>query len=284
MSHKEEAAPAVWIESAIRGFVASAENSLGGEHAEPAWAEPLVGFSRGDDPLYGQFKNDIGPFYWTPAEIFKKTFPGLPAAPEELTVISWVLPQTEATKQDNRKETSYPSERWARTRKYGEEFNMRLHDHLVAILEKTGYAGVAPSRSPAWSMQKSERFGLSSSWSERHAAYTAGLGTFGLCDGLITPAGKAMRCGSVIARIAIPPTQRPYSDPHAYCLFFSKGTCGICIKRCPAGAVTEKGHDKEKCKNYIFTITSPYVSSRFGFESYGCGLCQTGVPCESTMP
>ncbi len=23
---------------------------------------------------------------------------------------------------------------------------------------------------------------------------------------------------------------------------------------------------------------------RFGFESYGCGLCQAGVPCESCIP
>ena len=59
--------------------------------------------------------------------------------------------------------------------------------------------------------------------SERHAAYAAGLGTFGLCDGLITPKGKAMRCGSVVARIQIAATPRPYEDHHAYCLFYAKG-------------------------------------------------------------
>ena len=27
-----------------------------------------------------------------------------------------------------------------------------------------------------------------------------------------------------------------------------------------------------------------YVKEAFGFEGYGCGLCQTGVPCESGLP
>jgi epoxyqueuosine reductase QueG len=48
---------------------------------------------------------------------------------------------------------------------------------------------------PEWSRRPSEKYVFSSNWSERHAAYTAGLGTFGLCDGLITPLGKAMRVG-----------------------------------------------------------------------------------------
>ena len=56
-----------------------------------------------------------------------------------------------------------------------------------------------------WARVTSDRFGFASTWSERHAAYASGLGTFGLSDGLITPRGQAMRCGSVVARIAVPP-------------------------------------------------------------------------------
>jgi hypothetical protein len=43
-------------------------------------------------------------------------------------------------------------------------------------------------------------------------AYAAGLGTFGLCDGLITARGKAMRTGSVVARLEIDASPRPYDD------------------------------------------------------------------------
>jgi epoxyqueuosine reductase len=284
MKTKEEIGPADWIHNAVRKFTASAENSMGGGEHEPAWGEPLTGFSRGDDPLYLRFKDDIGDFYWTPLEIFEKTFPALKVTAAELTVISWILPQTEKTRRDNSNEKERPSERWARSRKFGEEFNVQLREQVVSLLKGRGYEAVAPANSPYFEIQESARFGPASTWSERHAAYVAGLGTFGLCDGLITPVGKAMRCGSVVARMGIPPPPRPYDDPHAYCLFFSRGTCGACIKRCPAGAITREGHNKERCMEYVFTVTSPYVKEGFGFDSYGCGLCQTGVPCESGIP
>lgn len=283
---REMTGAAEWIRGLIREYTASEENDLqlaGGR--EPAWEEPLVGFSRGDDPLYRFFKEDIGPFLWTPAEIFAATFPAVKAAPEELTVISWILPQTERTRLDNAAEKTMPAERWARSRKFGEDFNVKLRDHVAAALRKAGHEAVAPMNSPGWKWEKSERYGFASSWSERHAAYASGLGTFGLCDGLITPRGKAMRCGSVVARISVPPTERPYEDRHAYCLFFFNGSCGKCAERCPAGAITkEAGHDKEKCHLYTRKAAETHVKPRFGFETTACGLCQTGVPCEAKIP
>jgi epoxyqueuosine reductase QueG len=276
---------ALWVKEFIERFVASKENSLKNENNDPAWGKPLIGFSRGDDPIYAEMKEDIGPFFLTPHEIFTKTFPSITVRPDELTVISWILPQAEPTKRDHRKETTYPSERWARARKYGEEFNAKLRKQLVEMLTEAGYEAVAPIDSPFWTQKMSERYGLSSTWSERHAAFASGLGTFGLCDGLITPVGKAMRCGSVVAHIQIPPSQRPYKDHQDYCLFFSKGTCGKCVDRCPVGAISrEKGHDKEKCRAYVSGLTKDYVLSHFGFESYACGFCQVGVPCESRIP
>jgi epoxyqueuosine reductase QueG len=278
-------AAADWVREGIETYAASAENRLrpdGG--AEPAWAKPLVGFSRGDDPLYDFFKAQIGPFYWTPAEIFAAAFQDQPVAPAELTVISWVLPQTAATRRDNARERSLPAERWCYSRKYGEEFNGRLRDHVVGFLAAAGHPAVAPMRSPLWKKATSERYGFASSWSERHAAYASGLGTFGLCDGLITPVGKAMRCGSAVARIAAAPTARPYADHHAYCLFYVDGSCGKCIKRCPVGAVSTAGHDKQACAAYVQQVGGPSVRERFGFEIDACGLCQTGVPCAARIP
>ncbi len=277
---------AAWIRDLIRGYAASEENDLhSGSGREPAWDEPLVGFSRGDDPLYRLFKEDIGPFFWTPAEIFGVTFPDVKVAPAELTVISWILPQTERTRRDNSREQTLPAERWARSRNFGEKFNMKLRDHVAGVLREAGCEAVAPMRSPLWKQEKSARYGFASSWSERHAAYASGLGTFGLCDGLITPRGKAMRCGSVVARIALSPTERPYNDHHAYCLFYYNGSCGKCIQRCPVDAITrEGGHDKEKCEHYLHGAASKSVQARFGFQTDACGLCQTGVPCEAKIP
>jgi len=278
----ETGSRAARVSEIIRNFLhSSPANSLGNEANEPAWSEPLTGFSRGDDPLYRRFKEDIGEFFWTPAEIFEATFRD---APRELTVISWILPQTDVTKRDNRQERDYPSERWSRSRNVGEQANMALARHVVESLQQEGLRAVAPSLSPFWKWQTSARYGFASNWSERHAAHVSGLGTFGLCDGLITARGKAMRCGSVIADIGLSPTPRPYRDHRAYCLFYPDGKCGKCIDRCPAGALSASGHDKRKCRDYLFEVVAGYAKARFGFESYGCGLCQTGVPCESAIP
>ncbi len=275
---------ASWVENIIVGFVGSSENTLQNETNDPAWDAPLVGFSHGDDPLYFDMKARIGDFYWTPDEIFTITFPDTDAAAEELTVISWILPQTASTKADNLKEPRYPAEAWVRSRNFGEAFNLKLARHVVEVLAREGYKALAPAQSPLWKWQTSDPFGYASNWSERHAAFVSGLGTFGLCDGLITPKGKAMRCGSVIAHARMPATQRPYRNHQAYCLYFSRGTCKKCIPRCPAGALTETGHDKQRCRNYLFDVLFPYTEQRFGIASYGCGLCQTGVPCESGIP
>ena len=276
--------PAKRIEEAIRDFInTSPENTLKNKENEKAWEDVLIGFSSGADPLYQEYKEYVGPFHRTPLEIFREAFPEIGAQAGDLTVISWVLPSTEATKADNRKETLYPSERWARARIFGEAFNVKLAKHVTATLEEAGFKALVPSQSPLWKTMPSERFTMASTWSERHAVYASGLGTFGLCDGLITSRGKAIRCGSVIALIRIPPTERPYSHHRAYCLFFSKGTCGKCISRCPVEALSTAGHDKVKCRTYL-EDTRKYVPAHFGFEGYGCGLCQTGVPCESGIP
>jgi ferredoxin len=277
--------PASWIETAIREFCeTSPENDMHYPEHEPLTDEPLVGFSAGDDPLYGKLKQDIGAPFMTPSELFRAAFPGTDADAGDLTVISWILPQTTLIKAENSKETQFPSERWARAKHYGGIFNIALMNHLTGILAERGIPAMAPILSPAWKIAASEKYGIASSWSERHAAYVSGLGTFGLCDGLITRKGKAMRCGSIIARIKIPPTLRPYTDHHAWCLYYAKGSCKLCIKRCPAGAITEQGHDKNRCREYCFGVAQDYVHKQYHIDNYGCGLCQAGVPCESKNP
>ncbi|MBN2124185.1 MAG: epoxyqueuosine reductase [Deltaproteobacteria bacterium] len=275
-----------WIRRLIEAFLDQpSENRMKAGSEERIWDPPLVGFSRGDDPLYDAFKEHVGDIHWTPREAFAQAFPGVPVSPDELAVVSWVLPQTEATKRENRDATFYPSERWARARVRGEDVNDGLRRHLVKKMTSAGISALAPVLLPEWKIGYSERYVMVSSWSERHAAYASGLGTFGLSDGLITEKGKAHRAGSVIARIETEITPRPYSDHHAYCLFFSEGTCRACIERCPAQAITEGGHDKVRCRTHTVEVCSTYVQTQFGLDGgYGCGLCQTGVPCESRIP
>jgi epoxyqueuosine reductase QueG len=276
---------AAWVEDCAQSYVdRSPENHLQDPQRERAFDTPLIGFAAGNDPLFDAYKEHVGPFHWTPLELFEKSFPNHAATADSLTVICWILPQTRATKKANRREDRFPAERWTRARTYGEAFNAKLRHHMVVSLRGAGIAAVAPMLSPHWERRESPQHGYASTWSERHAAYACGLGTFGLSDGLITPLGKAIRVGSVVADVRIQPSPRPYDDHHAYCLFHAKGICGKCMQRCPAGAITAAGHDKVRCKAYIRQETMPFVKAHYGFEGKGCGLCQTGVPCESLIP
>jgi epoxyqueuosine reductase QueG len=261
-------------------------NSLHLETGEKAWAEPHVAIARGDDPLFLRNKEMIGPFLWTPEEAYALAFPESPMPACELRVISYVLPQTSKTLADQRLEDRMPAERWARSRFHGEEFNCDLRLHLAETLTRAGYPSVAPERLPGFGYQHSERFGLASNWSERHAAFVAGHGTFGLSDGMITRWGKAVRFGSVVSRIDLPVRERVYGDDHhAWCLWYAKGTCGACAKRCPADAITtSEGHDKQACFTYIRETTTPYAIRTYGTGATPCGLCQVKIPCESQVP
>ncbi len=275
------------IETIIHDFWAqSALNSLHLDSGEQAWREPHLAVAAADDPFFAQLQEQIGPFLWTPAEAYALAFPDAPAAAAELRVISYVLPQTEATRSDQCREQQVPAGRWARSRFYGEEFNCALRSHLAAKLSELGFPAVAPERLPGFDYRKSEKFGIASNWSERHVAFIAGHGTFGLSDGLITRYGKAVRFGSVVVKAALPVTERVYGNDHqAWCLWYAKGKCGACAKRCPADAITtSEGHLKPLCFQYIREVTAPYCTQAYGTGSTPCGLCQVRIPCEAQIP
>jgi epoxyqueuosine reductase len=273
------------IEQIISDFCASSPlNSLQNATGELAWGVPQVAYAVGDDPLFAQIKQDIGPFYWTPADAFRMAYPEAACEASELSVISYILPQTAATRLDQRAATEVPAERWARSRFHGEVFNCALRLHLAEQLTQAGYPAVAPERLAGFDYRQSDRFGLASNWSERHTAWIAGLGTFGLSDGLITRVGKAVRFGSVVVRMALEATPRPYAGHQDWCLWYAQGTCGACIQRCPVGAISAEGHDKQACFDYIRKVTTPYVREHYGTEATPCGLCQVKIPCETRSP
>lgn len=285
MSEGSRRVDAAWIRECAEDFASrSPENTLGFDAPEKVFDSPLVGFARGDDPLWQQFRDHIGDFYLTPQAIFREAFPGEAAAAAEISVVSWILPSTGATRREQAAQSRFPSERWVRTRHFGEQFNVALRRHLVAELTKQEVPSVAPLLWPGWHRSDEGPYAPCSNWSERHAAYAAGLGTFGLCDGLITSVGKAHRTGSVIARLQLPPSGRPYRNHREYCLHFTHGTCGKCIPRCPVKALGAAGHDKKRCQEYTERAMNRHLKKTYGIDTYACGLCQCGVPCTDHVP
>jgi len=252
----------------------------------PMYDEPLVGFVAGNDPLFSELKAVIGDFHLTPYEAMREaaSLRAVEAPPEEsLGVIAFALPMHKETIRENAAMSDRPSRRWVHGKHYGEKLRERLADHLVSFLSHKGRFAICPDREAGfYKVTIDPRVGLASNWSQRHLAYAAGLGTFGLSDGLITEAGVAEAVGSIVVDIPFRSGERP-DDIHAACLFYQKGTCKACLKRCPAGAISAKGHDKKKCAAFAFSQT-PLNKERYGIETYACGLCLTGVPCASTNP
>jgi epoxyqueuosine reductase QueG len=247
----------------------------------PYFDSPLTGFAAVADPLFVSYKEIIGAFHLTPGELFTGEFGDTLSAG---TVISWILPITEAVRKSNRYQGDYPSREWSQTRNFGEMVNADLRRHVVAWLQQHGYRAVAPQLSPQWQEFSETPKGRASTWSERHAAYAAGLGTFSLNDALITEKGIAHRCGSVITDLVIEPSARVDRGYAWNCLYCREGSCGACIGRCPVGAISFAGHDKERCCEYVYTTLPAAVAGQYGVKATGCGLCQTRVPCESGIP
>lgn len=283
-THHFDSDPENFIRQAIAKFVkespANRRKVDGGRYFD----SPLIGFASANDPLFKQYKKIIGRFHFSPQNIFDLTF-GKSDQKKELSVISWILPICEDARKANRKQDKYPSLLWSHTRYFGEPFNVKLRNHVVSLLKRRGYKAVAPVTSPHFKHHMhSHRVGFTSNWSERHAAYACGLGTFALCDGFITPKGKAMRLGTVVTDLVLKPSDKPYRHHHANCLYYFNKTCKVCAARCPASAITSKGHDKDKCYEYMHDICRTAKGTDYGVKITGCGLCQTRVPCEFQIP
>jgi epoxyqueuosine reductase QueG len=284
--------PAGFLTAEIEGYIArSVNNRMAGFPGEAAWEAPLVGFADGADPLFQEYKRIIGGFHLTPREALEGAMRATGCnrpAPPAVSVIAFVLPSTAATLQGQREETAVCAPRWNAARWDGQECIARLSRHLVALLEGAGHHAVAPELAPGFEIKRDVPGAPASTWSQRHVAYAAGLGRFGLNDGLITPRGIAVRLGSVVCDLPIPPSARATGPHTAYCLFYRDGSSARCAARCPAGAISAQGHDKAACAAYLWTGMPARLAAE-GRTGYlgpypGCGLCHAGVPCESRIP
>jgi hypothetical protein len=131
----------------LNEFIASwmgdrANNAISPDADFPAFDRPLVGCAGGADPLFRFLKDDIGPdFYWTPEEAFALARPDVGACADHLSVIAWILPQTERTRKAHRLCSQLPSREWSCGRHYGEVVNERLRQAVVGWFVVKGIVG-----------------------------------------------------------------------------------------------------------------------------------------------
>lgn len=226
---------------------------------------PLMGVARADDALFDSYcaPEAIGPHYRLPQDWL----------PQAQSVVSFFFPFAQRVREANRQDLSTPSIEWLHARIEGQQFLNALLAHLVQLVQAAGVACVAPS------LHEDFRVGVpgnrfTSNWSERHAAYACGLGTFGLSKSLITKKGTAGRFGSILLAAALPPDARDYTGLYDYCT-----RCGACVRNCPAQAITlEAGKSHAICAPFVSQTGNLFPSY------YGCGKCQVAVPCETQRP
>ncbi|MDR2613138.1 MAG: 4Fe-4S ferredoxin [Deltaproteobacteria bacterium] len=273
------------------GLFPSGPENLSPRDGGRIFARPFLGFAAGDDPAWFLVREAVGEGSWIPEEAFARggAGPGArPAVPApDLTVLAAVLPQTPETVARQGEATAMPADPWVASKYFHDRAVNGLMLRLAGRLAALGIEAVVPELAEGYGTFPHERWRITSSWSHRHAAWAAGLGTFGLCDGLITRAGKAHRLGSLVFRAAVPASPRPYAGFRDWCLHYAPvpGGCGRCIGRCPAGALSPAGHDKALCRDFLYG-TRGWAQGRFpdlpGADA--CGLCQAAVPCATRAP
>ncbi len=100
-------------------------------------------------------------------------------------------------------------------------------------------------------------------FSHKHAAYLAGLGSFGHNNVLLTPQyGPRVRFTSIFTEAEIPPDPIRPEDLCTHCL--------LCVKNCPVGAIPKTGDfpppvDKKLCAIRSAKLRDEYRSP--------CGIC-----------
>ncbi|MFX1389191.1 MAG: hypothetical protein ACFE9Z_03900 [Promethearchaeota archaeon] len=264
--------------------------------------DPIIGVARGDDPIFQEFKKVVGPEHLTPLEFWLKEGQSEIKA-SELRVVSIVFPyvnkiRNESIKIKTNSELVVPAEIYAVGRNYANPFKKAVCREIIDFFHKNGFKTIVGMLSEFVSIIVAEK--IYSNWSERHIAFAAGLGTFSLHEGLITDVGCNIRLASVITNAPLNVTKRENDDPYGNCLFYAEGTCRKCEERCPANAINENGHDKDKCREYLRKVAKIYlervgsilkphrrrVDWRLRHPSYpvGCAFCQFGVPCMDKNP
>lgn len=172
------------IKNEIIRYVAESKENWFEEINGHYYDEPIIKFASADDSLFEEYKTIIGSYHLTPGEAFEITFGK--NSYHGGTIISVALPINEKIRKSNGAQKEFASKEWALLHSFGEDiFRKRFYKFFEDFLNQMGYRTIAPYGAE-WFKAYNTASGPSSNWSERHIAYAAGLGTFGINDGFIT--------------------------------------------------------------------------------------------------
>ena len=232
------------------------------ESLNSSWSAPLVAFADAADPLFLKLKDAVSPSHALPHELLDVA----------RSVIVYFLPFSPEISRSN-KEGRFASREWALAYIETNQLIMDINQHMGHVLEKQGFRTSLLPPTHNFDTQK-----LISDWSHRHVAYIAGLGKFGLHKLLITEKGCCGRLGSLVTTA---PFKAGTRSDNEFCLFYAKGVCQLCVKRCVTGALTTEGFDRHACYQLLLDNVERYKAS--GYADV-CGKCISMAPCSFLNP
>lgn len=309
------------FESEIKTFVREYQVR---KKTKTRFGDPITGFADACCDEILMLPSLIGPDHILPQDVL----------PDATVIISYYVPftkdlaRTNAPSPDRAAEIASPE--WACAYEELNALFTELNAHLADLISNikpagccdgehssgccggehsSGFCGVVPKAASEFDQEA-----LISNWSQRHIAYAAGLGTFGLNNMLITPAGCCGRFNSIITNISrelLPPSEPMHEE---MCLYKrakaadSDGPdiCRVCVRNCPAGALGGEIYQRKDCyrvclKNAALYPVSDIAGDRGdsacgdaacggavcgGAASYSgsvgsevCGKCITQSPC-----
>lgn len=244
------------IEKLVRDYVKEYPAAYG---VPELWRVPIVGYADAQDPYIQKLPEIVAEGHKLPGSFME----------DPKVVISYFIPFTKDLEQTNiNVPDNASSEEWSAAYNTTNTMMARLNEYLAAEITKRGGRAVVP-----FGVGMKEDI-LKSDWSQRHLAYAAGLGTFGINNMLISSEGCCGRYNSIVADIPVEPDGHLEEEN---CLYKSKGLCKKCVENCFCGALTTEGFDRFRC----------YEECKKNLESTGadvCGKCDTNIPCAFTAP
>jgi len=248
------------LEFFIREFVNCYNEKPG---MEDTWGEPVFAYASARDPKFAELKDIIGNHHKLPLDIL----------PDARTLIAYFVPLSERIASSNAGGRMASAE-WARAYLQTVDLIKSIEKGLVHHVALEGWTVAKTADHRSWDPDT-----MKCDWSHRHAAYIAGLGTFGMNRALITGKGVCGRIGTILTDAYIEPTPRPDVD---YCLYKRDGSCGLCIPACPVSALDGSGnYDNRKCLE--FTEENAEFHKKIGYADV-CGKCMSGMPCSTCAP
>lgn len=238
------------------------ERTITGHPLCDMWRAPLIACADAGDALFERLREVAHPGHMLPSDLLEGAN----------TVITYFLPFSRHIVSSNRN-GRYQSAEWALAYIETNALIALINTRLSRLLESIGFsaAAIAPTHN-------FDDKTLLSAWSHRHAAYIAGLGTFGLNRMLITEQGCCGRIGSLVTDAEIQADPRPEQE---YCPFKIDGSCGACVKRCPNGALSTSGFDRHACYEALLVNEQRFL--HLG-KADACGKCLCGLPCSEARP